>query len=55
MASVLYKDDFPHIPEAEKTPTVLLLLRFIEQQHQNGCRALLIVDEAQDVNEEALE
>lgn len=28
------KDCFPHIPEAEKTPTVRLLLRFIEQQQE---------------------
>jgi len=43
-------------PEGLDKATILnRVARFLEQQHQNGRRALLIVDEAQDVNEKALE
>ena len=39
----------------DKATTLNRVAHFLEQQHQNGRRALLIVDEAQDVNEKALE
>ena len=43
-------------PEGLDKATILnRVARFLEQQHQNGRRALLIVDEAQDLNEKALE
>ena len=43
-------------PEGMDKATILnRVAHFLEQQHQNGRRALLIVDEAQDVNEKALE
>jgi type II secretory pathway predicted ATPase ExeA/outer membrane protein OmpA-like peptidoglycan-associated protein len=43
-------------PEGIDKATILNRIAcFLEQQHQSGRRTLLIVDEAQDVNEEALE
>ena len=43
-------------PEGMDKATILnRVAHYLEQQHQNGRRALLIVDEAQDVNEKALE
>lgn len=43
-------------PEGVDKATILnRVARYLEQQHQSGRRALLIVDEAQDVNEDALE
>jgi general secretion pathway protein A len=43
-------------PEGMDKATILnRVTRFLEQQHQSGRRALLIVDEAQDLNADALE
>jgi type II secretory pathway predicted ATPase ExeA len=51
---VAYSFNFDH-EDCSKAEVLVQLERFLRQQYQNGRRSLLIVDEAQDMGEDALE